>query len=76
MEEKEKKVDHPGEENAVPTDKASVLVPERLPLAHSPVSDLEGLFLHQSLQQTAKRPAFPALKDYYFTPASVLCKSL
>ena len=38
MGEKEKKVDHPREENAVPTDKASVLVPKRAflwPIAQS-----------------------------------------
>lgn len=37
-------------------------------LVHSPVSDLEELFLHQSLEQAAKMPASPDLKGYYFMP--------
>lgn len=37
-------------------------------MAHGPVSDLEGLPLHQSLEQAAKVPAVLDLTDYCFMP--------
>lgn len=59
----------PGEENWVSIDKASCACASgSFHLAHSPVSDLGALFLNQSLEQTAKMPALPDLKDYYFMP--------
>lgn len=65
---RKRKLAMPEEEDSVHRDEASCLQAGGKLLAHSPVSDLEGLFLLQSLEQAAKMPALPGLNGYYFMP--------